>query len=97
MIRRSVGLIISGDAWDGAVLFVCHRRRTTRTVPARQDGPREHDRAKAAALTASIPTAEESRLDGENWNAVSQSPVAPGGLVEIVGLEGLTLRVKPKS
>jgi membrane-bound serine protease (ClpP class) len=35
-------------------------------------------------------------VDGENWNAVSPSPVAPGARAEIVGLEGLTLRIKPK-
>ncbi len=51
----------------------------------------------AAALTAIDANGGRVLLDGENWNAVSQMPVAPGGLAEIVGLEGLTLRVKPKS
>jgi membrane-bound serine protease (ClpP class) len=52
---------------------------------------------KATALTAIDSNGGRVLLDGENWNAVSQTPVAQGGLVEIVGMEGLTLRVKPKS
>src|SRR5258708_8043279 len=35
-------------------------------------------------------------VEGEYWNAVSDAPVEPGQLVEIVGLKGLTLKVKPK-
>ena len=51
----------------------------------------------ASALTAIDANGGRVLLDGETWNAVSQTPVAPGGLVEIVGLEGLTLSVKSKS
>jgi membrane-bound serine protease (ClpP class) len=36
-------------------------------------------------------------IEGEHWNAVSEVAVAKGQPVEIVGLEGLTLKVKPKS
>jgi membrane-bound serine protease (ClpP class) len=50
----------------------------------------------ASALTAIDATGGRVMLDGENWNAVSLAPVAQGGLAEIVSLEGLTLRVKPK-
>lgn len=35
-------------------------------------------------------------VEGENWNAVSDTPIEPGHLVEIVGIRGLTLIVKPK-
>ena len=34
-------------------------------------------------------------FEGEYWNAVSDAPAAPGHKVEIVGIEGLTLKVKP--
>jgi len=34
-------------------------------------------------------------VEGEYWNAVSDTPVTAGALVEIVGIQGLTLRVKP--
>jgi membrane-bound serine protease (ClpP class) len=36
-------------------------------------------------------------IEGEYWNATSDSPVEPGQPVEIVGMSGLTLKVKPKS
>ena len=35
-------------------------------------------------------------IEGENWKAVSETPVATGQLVEVTGIEGLTLKVKPK-
>jgi membrane-bound serine protease (ClpP class) len=34
-------------------------------------------------------------VDGELWQAVSETPVAQGEMVEIVGTKGLTLAVKP--
>jgi membrane-bound serine protease (ClpP class) len=34
-------------------------------------------------------------VEGESWSAVSNRPVAAGDTVEIVSIEGLTLRVKP--
>jgi membrane-bound serine protease (ClpP class) len=36
-------------------------------------------------------------IEGENWNAVSETPVEAGQPVEITGIEGLTLKVKPKN
>ena len=36
-------------------------------------------------------------IEGENWSAVSDTPVEPGRPVEVVGIEGLTLKVKPKN
>lgn len=33
---------------------------------------------------------------GEVWNAVTEEPVAAGGTVEVVAVEGLTLRVRPR-
>jgi len=42
-------------------------------------------------------TADQGRVfvEGEYWNAVSDSPVEEGELVEIVAIDGLTLRVTP--
>ena len=34
-------------------------------------------------------------IEGENWNAVSETPIEAGQLVEVLGIEGLTLKVKP--
>ena len=36
-------------------------------------------------------------IEGELWNAVSETPVETGHSVEIIGIEGLTLKVKLKS
>jgi membrane-bound serine protease (ClpP class) len=35
-------------------------------------------------------------IEGETWNAISDTPIPSGQLVEVVGIEGLTLKVKPK-
>jgi membrane-bound serine protease (ClpP class) len=35
-------------------------------------------------------------IEGEYWNAVSESPIEPGQPVEVVGVDRLTLKVKPK-
>lgn len=35
-------------------------------------------------------------VEGEYWNAVSDTPVAPGQAVQIVDIRGLTLKVKPQ-
>ena len=36
-------------------------------------------------------------MEGEIWNAVSDTPVEAGQLVEVTGMTGLTLQVKPKN
>jgi membrane-bound serine protease (ClpP class) len=35
-------------------------------------------------------------VEGEYWNAVSEVPIEPGHPIEIVAINGLTLKVKPK-
>jgi membrane-bound serine protease (ClpP class) len=36
-------------------------------------------------------------IEGETWNAISEIPVEAGQPVEVTGIEGLTLKVKPKT
>jgi membrane-bound serine protease (ClpP class) len=36
-------------------------------------------------------------IEGESWKAVSETPVEAGQLVEVIGVEGLRLKVKPKN
>ena len=53
---------------------------------------------KTAACVAPITQqAGKVFVEGEYWNALSDTPVAQGESVEIVGASGLTLRVKPKN
>jgi len=47
------------------------------------------------ALVAIDTRSGKVMVDGEYWNAVSETPVAAGEAVEIVAVRGLTLRVKP--
>ena len=35
-------------------------------------------------------------LEGELWNAVSAEPIEPGQAAEIVAVDGLTLKVRPR-
>ena len=36
-------------------------------------------------------------VEGEYWNALSETPIEAGDPVEIIGISGLTLKVKPKA
>jgi membrane-bound serine protease (ClpP class) len=36
-------------------------------------------------------------IEGEHWNAASETPIEAGQPVEIIGIQGLTLKVKPKN
>ena len=62
--------------------------------------------AVPASAVAGVPVARAAFIDarggrvfieGENWNAVSETPVEAGQPVEVAGIEGLTLKVKPKT
>ena len=35
-------------------------------------------------------------IEGELWNAVSETPIDEGKNVEVVSIQGLTLKVKPR-
>jgi membrane-bound serine protease (ClpP class) len=48
------------------------------------------------ALSRIDPAGGKVFIEGEHWNAVSETPVEIGQAVEITGIEGLTLKVKPK-
>ncbi len=49
------------------------------------------------ALTAIDAKSGRVFIEGEYWNAMSETPISAGQDVEIVGVNGLTLKVKPKS
>lgn len=50
---------------------------------------------RTTALTRIDASGGKVFVEGEYWTAVSDSPVEEGARVEIVGMEGLTLKVKP--
>jgi membrane-bound serine protease (ClpP class) len=49
------------------------------------------------ALTRIDATSGKVFIEGETWNAVSETAVEKDQPVEIAGIEGLTLKVKPKT
>jgi membrane-bound serine protease (ClpP class) len=49
------------------------------------------------ALSRIDPAGGKVFIEGEHWNVVSEMPVETGQPVEIVGISGLTLKVKPKN
>lgn len=49
-----------------------------------------------AAKTKIDSTGGKVFIEGELWNAVSETPIEENQNVEIIGIEGLTLKVKPK-
>jgi membrane-bound serine protease (ClpP class) len=51
----------------------------------------------ATAITAINAQSGRVFVEGSYWNAVSKAPVEEGKPVEIIGVEGLTLEVKPKT
>jgi membrane-bound serine protease (ClpP class) len=49
------------------------------------------------ALSRIDPQGGRVFIEGENWNAVSDTPIEAGQPIVIIGIEGLTLKVKPKN
>ena len=52
---------------------------------------------KAKAISRIDVSSGKLFTEGEYWNAVSETPIEPGQTVEVIGIEGLTLKVKPKN
>ncbi|HLX96468.1 MAG TPA: nodulation protein NfeD [Verrucomicrobiae bacterium] len=49
------------------------------------------------ALSRIDPQGGRVFIEGERWNAVSEAPIEAGQPVVVTGIEGLTLKVKPKN
>ncbi|MGP8198838.1 MAG: NfeD family protein [Limisphaerales bacterium] len=95
--QLSLGLIIPATVLTAAFfLFVIGAGLRAQFLPVKT-GPETMLGKTAAALTAIDQAGGQVMIDGEYWKAVSQIPLAKGAAAEIVGIEGLTLHVKPKS
>ncbi len=93
-IRVSVGVIVSVAAFAALVvaLLTVMVVRTHRTQVA--TGAEGMLHKQAVARTELAPRGKVF-VHGELWDAVSESPAPAGGTVEIVAVEGMTLRVRP--
>ncbi len=47
--------------------------------------------------TAVVSSPTQVRVGGELWEAISDVPLVPGENVQVTGVDGLTLRVSPRS
>ncbi len=95
--RLSLGLIIPATILTAAFfLFVIGAGLRAQFLPVKS-GPETMLGKTVAALTAIDQAGGQVMIEGEHWNAVSQTPLAKGAAVVVVGIEGLTLQVKPKS
>jgi len=94
--RLSLALIIPATLITAAFfIFVFGAGLRAQWLPARSG------REAMVGLTAKALTPIDARggkvfVEGEYWNAVSETPIEEGRPVEVAAIEGLTLRVKPK-
>ena len=94
--RLSLGLIIPATLVTAAFFaFVLGAGLRAQWLPARTG--KEGMIGKAAtALTPITTQSGKVFVEGEYWNAHSDAPIEQGRPVEILGVQGLTLHVKPK-
>jgi membrane-bound serine protease (ClpP class) len=95
--RLSLAYIIPGTVLTAAFfVFVVGAGLRAQWRPV-QAGPEAMLGKTAGAISRIDAHGGRVFIEGENWNAVSTAPVEPGQTVEVIGIEGLTLKVKPKN
>jgi membrane-bound serine protease (ClpP class) len=96
-LRLSLALVIPATILTAAFfLFVIGAGLRAQLLPIKAG--RETMLGKTApALSAIDSRGGRVFVEGEYWNATSDVPIEPGQFVEIVGMKGLTLFVKPKT
>jgi membrane-bound serine protease (ClpP class) len=95
--RLSLGLIIPATIVTTLFfVFVVGAGLRAQMLPART-GTQTMIGQVVPALTRIDATSGKVFIEGETWNAVSETAVEKDQPVEIAGIEGLTLKVKPKT
>jgi membrane-bound serine protease (ClpP class) len=93
--RLSLSYIIPATLLTAAFfIFVVGAGLRAQLLPART-GREAMVGKRTSALAAISPEGGKVFVEGEYWNAVSDVSIGAGQPVEIVGLTGLTLKVKP--
>ena len=93
----SLGWVISGTALTAAFfIFVVGAGVRAQFKPAGA-GPETMIGKTVNAISRIDSAGGKVFIEGETWNAVSATPVAAGQPVEVTGINGLTLQVKPKN
>ena len=95
--RLSLGLIIPATLITAAFfVFVLGAGLRAQSLPIKT-GKESMVGKTATALTPINTHSGKVFVEGAYWNAVSEAPVEEGKPVEIIGVQGLTLEVKPKT
>ena len=94
--RLSLGYIIPATAVTAAFfVFIIGKGLRAQRLPVKV-GAETMVGKTAPALTAIDSHGGRIFIEGEYWNAVSDTPVEKGNIVKIAAVEGLILRVNPK-
>jgi membrane-bound serine protease (ClpP class) len=95
--KLSLAYIIPATALTAAFfIFIVGAGLRAQFRPA--ESGRETMLGKTAQVISRIdPFGGKVFVEGEYWNAVSETPVESGQTVEVIGIEGLTLKVKLKN
>ncbi len=96
LFHLSLGYIIPATVVTAAFfVFVIGKGLGAQRLPVKAGAETMIGRT-VAALTPIDSHGGRVFIEGEHWNAISDKPVGEGLEVEIVAVEGLTLKVKPK-
>jgi len=96
LFRLSLSYIIPATLVTAAFfVFVVGKGLRAQLLPVKA-GAETMVGKRVTALTAIDSHGGRIFVEGENWNAVSDTPVAKDQVVEIAAVQGLTLKVKPK-
>ena len=96
LFRLSLGYIVPATIMTAAFfIFVLGKGLRAQRLPIRA-GAETLLGKTVSALTSIDSRGGRVFVEGEYWNAISDTPVEPGARVEIAAVQGLTLRVKAK-
>ena len=96
LFRLSLGYIIPATLVTAAFfVFVIGKGLRAQRLPVRA-GTETMLGKTVATVTPINSHGGRIFVEGEYWNAVSDTPIEKGELVEIAGVEGLTLKVRTK-
>ena len=97
LFRLSLGYVIPATILTALFfIFVLAKGLRAQSLPSRTGKETLLGRT-VAAFTPINPSGGKVFVEGEYWNAVSDTPVKEGESVEVAAVLGLTLKVKPKT
>lgn len=91
-VDRSLVATVGGGV---ALVMLVIATLVVRSQRARVHGGSEGMIGEVGVVRRALAPSGTVVVRGEHWNAVSEAPVAPGASVEVVSVDGLTLRVRP--